>query len=403
MRHAGAFRGCRSLIALSKAGLSPNTTAILSIVFLQPFGLGTVGGGPRILRALLQDAPVPWTSVACSPSLPQGTPFGQEVHIPTRPSFGRLERSRLHPWCQSLEPIFAGMFRRRLQAVCQERDTVAIHSIPTDLDFIQGWRVAQRLGCKFFVSVHDDLVDTVGRHPFGHLALKLFPEIWRGADARFVISEQLGREYCRRYSEQSFQMITDGIEGVHPPRARPAHRLNIYFMGLFHIRYSPNLSALFAAVEKVRVAHPGLEIRVRMRCGLLPSGLGSDFDGLDILPSGSESDVEADMDTADLLYLPLPFGEENAAFVRHSLSTKMITYLGAGLPIFYHGPQEAAACDILSEGGAAVTCNSLVPDRIADTLTSVLDHRGVAEKVVSQAAVLASQISARRSAAPPLQ
>jgi hypothetical protein len=247
------------------------------------------------------------------------------------------------------------------------------------------------LGLKFFLTVHDDLLDTVGRHPFGHLALKQFPEIWRGADARFVISEQLGREYCQRYGERSFQIVTDGLQAVHPPRPRPSHRLNIYFMGLFHLRYTPNICALFAAAQRIRAEYPGVEIRVRMRCGRLPSRLGDDFQGLDILPFGSEADVEADLASADLLYLPLPFGEANTAFVRHSLSTKMITYLGSGIPILFHGPRKSAAYEVLASAGAALASDTLDPESLSGNIGQLLKTPNLVISLVTAAQGLARQ------------
>ncbi len=41
------------------------------IVFVQPFSLGSAGGGARILRALLGRAPHAWKSVCCSPEKPK--------------------------------------------------------------------------------------------------------------------------------------------------------------------------------------------------------------------------------------------------------------------------------------------------------------------------------------------
>jgi hypothetical protein len=74
------------------------------------------------------------------------------------------------------------------------------------------------------------------------------------------------------------------------------------------------------------------------------------------------------MEQADMVYLPLPFGQEYEYFVRYSLSTKMITYLGSGLPIIYHGPVKAAASQLLAQHQAAILINSLDPHCIAEAL-----------------------------------
>jgi hypothetical protein len=77
------------------------------------------------------------------------------------------------------------------------------------------------------------------------------------------------------------------------------------------------------------------------------------------------------MESADLLYMPLPFGEAHEKFARYSLSTKMVTYAGSGVPILYHGPTASAAHDLLKQNNAAILLTSLVPEEIAETLGRV--------------------------------
>jgi hypothetical protein len=88
----------------------------------------------------------------------------------------------------------------------------------------------------------------------------------------------------------------------------------------------------------------------------------------------------------DFLYLPLPFGEKYQSFSRYSLSTKMVTYLGSGLPIIYHGPEDAAAGKLLSNANAGIFLTSLDPNLISKALYD-LDRS--LEKLVENALNLA--------------
>jgi hypothetical protein len=81
------------------------------------------------------------------------------------------------------------------------------------------------------------------------------------------------------------------------------------------------------------------------------------------------------MEIADVLYLPLSLDAQFANFARFSLSTKLITYLGSGLPILYHGPEESAANRLLATHRAGMGCHSLDPDEIAKSLEGVLEKR----------------------------
>jgi hypothetical protein len=105
-----------------------------------------------------------------------------------------------------------------------------------------------------------------------------------------------------------------------------------------------------------------------------------------VLPFAPEAEVERDMLTADLLYQPMPFQAHARPFNRFSMSTKMITYLGSGLPIFYHGPDDAAACKLLTRRDAAAICNTLDPEDIAKQL---LDGAARRESIVKNALALA--------------
>ncbi len=194
-------------------------------------------------------------------------------------------------------------------------------------------------------------------------------EAWNGADARFVISDSLGDEYCRRYGQKSYEVVTDGLTELHPPRGgATAHVLRIYFMGLFHMPYEQNLRALLDALTLLQREHRELQISVTLRCEHVRPQLIEGNIPVQVLPFSDEAQVQRDLESADLLYMPLPFGEEHENFARYSLSTKMVTYVGSGVPIVYHGPKSSAAFELLSRHRAAILIPSLDPAEIAAIL-----------------------------------
>jgi hypothetical protein len=363
----------------------------MHIVFLQPFALSSPGGGSRVLRSLLKDAPVPWTSICTSPQIPPPPEFGEEIHLRTRPSFGRLERTRFAWIPEKFAPLFARRFERRLEAACRQVGATALHSIPHGLDFVHGYNVARRLGLKFFFTVHDDLLISVGKHAAGKPAMEALPEIWRDADECFVICEQMGREYCGRYGARNYQVVTDGIERLSPPRPRLPGKLRVFFMGLFHIKYEANLKSLLQALEIVRSENPEFEISATFHCGMIRQSVIAGFNGIRVTPFGSEGSWEVEIQSAELAYLPLPFEEEHACFSRFSFSTKMVSYLGSGVPILYHGPREAAAYEDLSASEAAFFSHSLDPESVAAVLRQVIAGPAAATDRVERGIELAKR------------
>jgi hypothetical protein len=271
--------------------------------------------------------------------------------------------------------IFASGFRRRLKEFCQRRGVCAIHAIPhAGLDFAQAQAVARELSLPFFISLHDDLAYTAASARRTAVHETAMRRAWLDAQARFVISEALGREYSRRYGAREYQVVTDGLNELapHENTAKPG-RLRIYFMGLFHMGYERNLRALLEGTVIFEREHPAVAVTLTCRCEHIRPHVFKDIKEVKVLPFASEPQIDRDLENADLLYMPIPFGKEHENFARYSVSTKMVTYAGSGIPILYHGPTTSAAFDILSENKAAIFLTCLSPEEITKSLAGLMN------------------------------
>lgn len=333
------------------------------IAFIQPFGFSSPGGGSKILRALVKDAPMGAISIVTSPTCPPKTAILPEVHLPVRPYFGRPERTRIGPKLSSLGYFYAPSFRRRLSALAIEHRVTAFHLTAHSAECIDAAQVARDLNIPYYLSIHDDLAYTIRRQPLFQIAVRRLGPIWREAACRFVISPEMGEEYCTRYGSEPYGIVTDGA----PTIASASHdidsrRFYVYFMGLLHLSYHANLQCLITALSALRELRPELDINLRLRSGgSLPDAISVPPNlKVTLLPFTSEDEIAADLRLADLLYLPLPFGVAHRMFTQFSLSTKMVSYLASGIPILYHGPIEScAAGTLLKDHNAAVCVESL--------------------------------------------
>jgi hypothetical protein len=356
----------------------------VTLVSVQSFGLASPGGGPRILRALYADPPVAVLNVATQPRVPPPVAGYDEVHLALRPALGPVEGSRAMSWARALEPATAALLRRRLADLCMRRGARAVHAVAHELEFWPAFRAAQAAGLPFFLSVHDDLhynYDSIALPA----ALRRLGRAWREAEHRFVISGPMGEECCARHGRRSYTLVTDGLERSAIGAVRPVSGLRVYFAGLFHRSYGPNLRGLANALSRLSDEDGGRETTLTCRCGSLPV----DVDGtvpVRTLPFGDEQDVHDDLARADLLYLPLPFDEAFASLVDFSLSTKLITYLGSGRPIVYHGPARGAAHDLLARHDAAIMATCEDPASIA---AAIVDGLGRSATIVGNALRLA--------------
>lgn len=361
----------------------------MTVAFVQPFSVQSPGGGPRILRALIEDVQTKAISISMAPAPPPPTALVPEFHQPARPRFGILEPTRFHKYLGVAAVPLEPLVRRRLGRLLVRQGACVVHVVAHDATFWPVFRAALDLGLPVALSVHDHLDYNMRDRPERALALHRLGRVWRQADHRFVISTAMADEYCRRFGERSSEVITDGLTEVRAPVASIPGRCTVYFMGAFHMSYRANLEALVRGLERFQDNRPDLDVSLKMRCGELPGGLPPTRIPIDALPFGDEQAIVTDMEAADALWIPLPFGEEHAPFVRFSLSTKLVTYLGSGLPILYHGPADSAAGALLRESGAGVETNALEADGVARALSSVVDRR-------AELAERAGQLARRR-------
>jgi hypothetical protein len=353
------------------------------IAFVQPFGLKNNGGGSRIMRALLGAEHPPLLVINTGLHYTPPQPGTEELHLPLRPLFGRIERTRFSRALGVFDGTYSKRFQDRLKRVLMERQVRAIHTIPHTYDIVPVSRVASELGIPCFLTIHDDLEYSSLGHPFNVRMLEALREAWINAKGIFVISEEIGKEYSRRYGPKEYQVVTDGLTSVaQAPLPRPAKSLRVYFMGLCHLNYASNFRALLDALKFVQSEHPDWAVSMTSRSGAVTCQVRSDDVPVNVLPFASEREVEDDMYSADMLYLPLPFEAYAAKFGIFSMSTKMVTYLGSGLPILFHGPQDSAACRLLASHEAAVACTSLDAETISRQLFEAISKR---ESIVNNA------------------
>lgn len=283
--------------------------------------------------------------------IPSGIKGGTETWLPLRRA-NRLDRTRLSWVSRSIDPFFARAYAHRLRARLELGQFDAVHVIP---HAVYDWQVAAEF-CRqsktpILMNVHDDI-----RHTFPGSVYRqyfsTFKRVWNDATRIFCISEELGREYCDRFGERAFQVLTDGVsEFSESPRPVVQDRLNLYFCGLLNYSYVSNFQSVGQAiVTNPRFAGAKLVIR-----GGIPFREMRPFEKyMTVLPFAN--DISGDMDEADLLYLPLPFGDAYADFVRYSMSTKLVTYLSSRIPILYHGPRDSALGRLIEMNDAAICC-----------------------------------------------
>lgn len=338
----------------------------MSVVFVQPSGINAQGGSSKIFRSLLAPAPVKVQILVYGTNAPPAGRVGvEERFVSERPALGRLEHTRLHFLADLLRVPFRGLAKERFYRTLNAWAPSHVHAHIHGTGFLHASEWCRNKGVPFSISVHDDIRHLTSADLWRGRIEKAAAWAWQNATNRFVISPEIGEEYSRRYGTRSWIQVTDGLEVFDPvSRLVAPHRLNIYFAGAMNVPYEPNFIALQRALKLWAVKHPGYEVRLIARGGRSLRNEVDEAPAIEVRPFAQPDEVRKDLEEADLLYLPLSLDPKYSNFARFSLSTKMITYLAAGLPILYHGPQDAAAYRLLTTHDACLSCFTNEPTDI---------------------------------------
>ncbi|MBC8134472.1 MAG: hypothetical protein H8F28_01120 [Fibrella sp.] len=344
-----------------------------TIGFVNQAPIQSMSGTSRILRALLSKIPGDTDTVTAMLSHQnhhvKPDPTYHEQYLPTRPHLGRIESTRFGKYCDLIEPLYLGKMMADMESLFRKHHVTGVHAVPHGMHFAYAHELAKRLQVPFYLNVHDELSYNLAGNPRLPEMERELEKAWRGAAGRIVISEAMGKEYCRRFGEQPYVTVTDGLSES-PTRKRPLvkDRLYVYFMGTQHLSYVPNFVALLQALEKIK-AETDLDVKLISRGWLQPELAKHPL--VEMREPRPEKEIESDFDEVDVLYLPLPTQKEYESFYKFSLSTKLVTYLGIGLPMLYHGPADAAAATTL--GSAALHCHNLDATELAATILTGLN------------------------------
>jgi hypothetical protein len=179
------------------------------------------------------------------------------------------------------------------------------------------------------------------------------------------------------FGDKDYEIITDGLkedELSEPSIVTENVPISIYFSGLLHIDYYPLFQVLAEALDIL--SSQGNQFKIILRGTQKLSFLEKRNFLVEYLPFTLDNEVlKGELDNAAILYLPIKFTVSD--FYQFSLSTKMVGYLGGAGVILYHGPSESAACLMLEEYNAAITCTVNDRDRMVDALKAALSTESV--------------------------
>ena len=185
----------------------------------------------------------------------------------------------------------------------------------------------------------------------------------------------MAETYSARYGVRSIPVVP----GLAPqlakePATAPHDRNEIAIVVAGQIYASREWESLLAALDSVSWRLAGKDVKiivlgryVNLRANAPASihflGWHTQHETIDLLAS------------ADVLYCPYWFDPTFEEEARLSFPSKLTSYLAAGRPVFFHGPEYASPARFLRENQAAFLCHSLEPRQVVGQLAHILTDR----------------------------
>jgi glycosyltransferase involved in cell wall biosynthesis len=252
-------------------------------------------------------------------------------------------------------------------------------------------RIAERYGARLAVYVPDDwmpgwpsnvlgssrpVLDSTARFVLERTVRSLMSR----ASLHFGISEAMREEYLQRYGAD-FEPVYNSVDlAAWPPRGPQrdlAHEpMRIVYSGsLFHYGGAAALADVRDAVERLnREGAPG-RLEVYSRHADVPE-MRERFERppYSSLHALVPADRLADnLQSADLLVLPVNFDAASERFLRLSMPGKLAEYLASGTPVLAYGPGGTAQERLLRAEGAAEIVDRPDVDALVAALRSLRD------------------------------
>lgn len=207
--------------------------------------------------------------------------------------------------------------------------------------------------------------------------LEKFDEVIRASRTCATASWAMSKEYTEKYGIKNIPVISSLAREIALSPATAPNQSDEFIIGLAgQIYATEEWNTLIAAIEKFDWKIDGRKIKFHILSRGMPSGV-THPKYVEYLGWMSQEDAIQNLSRVDILYLPYWFSSEFREESTLSFPSKLITYLAAGRPILFHGPDYASPAKYLEENKAGLCCYSLESDRIFEQIKLLATNRDI--------------------------
>ena len=234
---------------------------------------------------------------------------------------------------------------RQLARVVQEHSIRNLLVIPVSPWILSAALALHRQYAKLNLVLYV-MDDWQGHHechrlPYTRRRQRLLAEIVQRANVRYAISREMAAHYEESFGK-SWDVVHNGVRRDSLPQTNGSSQpRQVLLAGDVNVFRFDAVIAFAKAIERHNRRN-GRSIEFTVMGDVAEQHRASLSGLVRMLKRRSHSECLEAMKAADMLYLPLAFGEKSSRISRYSLPTKLPEYLAAGRSVFFHAPQESA-------------------------------------------------------------
>jgi len=269
--------------------------------------------------------------------------------------------------------------RHAVRFARQQRVELVWAVLNTPTLIYMAYRVAADLHVPLVVTVWDPperfAVD-LGLDPLTlRILLRDFKKTLHTAVRCSVASEGMQSDYNKRYDIESVVLIHGVHQKLRHPPAKQLTGEDRFIIGVAGSLYaSREWQALLSALSSVNWCIDGRNVMLRV----LGSGGLLQAKGkvrVEYLGWRSVKETIDLMSQVDVTYLPYWFDDRYSSSVRQCFPNKLTTYLAAGRPVLFHGPEDSSPAHFFHRFPVGLCCHSLEGSQIIRSLSRLAtDH-----------------------------
>jgi glycosyltransferase involved in cell wall biosynthesis len=205
--------------------------------------------------------------------------------------------------------------------------------------------------------------------------LNEFDSALRFSSGCAAASWSMAERYYQDYGTRTVPLIPSiGFELALPPSSNITDhsRLTIGMAG--QIYATEEWNALIRALDSVDWIIDNRQVSIRVMGRYVNLNANGKM-RIEFLGWSSQKDTITLMSECDVLYCPYWFDSNFKDEAKLSFPSKLTTYLAAGRPVFFHGPEYSSPARFLRENEAGLCCYSLSTEEIIKTLTKLVSDK----------------------------